>query len=413
MFVDQLAPHRHETTGPPPASPIVPIGPGPSVVTSEAEPPEPEGIGNEVDELVDALATKFEEIAVINRLSDSLQLGIEPRQLCSGLLTQLHDCIRADRLALVLCDGDRREEVVSPLGDLELDLVGPTGELIVGCEAQRVCNPHINNAFEFDGEAYRLAVMPICRQRERLGWLYGVRRTGMNGTAEEFGTVEGDLMKSTMLLLGVHLLNHRHYTAMRQMFEGITRSLVSSLDAKDAYTCGHSNRVSELSVELARRAGYDDETVDRIRLAGLLHDIGKIGVDDSVLKKPGRLTDDEFEQIKQHPVIGYEILKGIDALQDILPAVRHHHESMDGSGYPDGLSHDAIPRDAQILAVADAFDAMTSDRPYRRGMSLEKVTRIFRDGRGSQWAADLVDILLGCPDVMMAYALKTEPADPV
>jgi HD-GYP domain-containing protein (c-di-GMP phosphodiesterase class II) len=145
-------------------------------------------------------------------------------------------------------------------------------------------------------------------------------------------------------------------------------------------------------------------------MAGILHDIGKIGVEDSVLRKPGKLTEAEFEQIKQHPVLGYEILRGIRPFRTILPAVRHHHESWDGSGYPDGLTGEKIPRDAQVLAVADAFDAMTSDRPYRDGMQLEKVISIFRKGRGTQWADDVVDVLLACPEVIHTYVKRKIPA---
>jgi len=141
-----------------------------------------------------------------------------------------------------------------------------------------------------------------------------------------------------------------------------------------------------------------------LQLAGILHDIGKIGIDDSVLKKPGALTDEEFDQIKRHPVLGYEILKGIRPFRHILPAVRHHHESWDGRGYPDGLSGDNIPRAAQILAVADSFDAMVSDRPYRRGMPLDKVRKIFREGRGKQWASDVVDALLSNEELMIRFA---------
>jgi HD-GYP domain-containing protein (c-di-GMP phosphodiesterase class II) len=125
-----------------------------------------------------------------------------------------------------------------------------------------------------------------------------------------------------------------------------------------------------------------------------------------VLRKPDVLTEKEFEQIKQHPVLGYEILRGIRPIRKILPAVRHHHESWDGTGYPDGLVGVQIPRDAQVLAVADAFDAMTSDRPYRNGMPLDKVIEIFQFGRGTQWASDVVDVLLSCPEVMHRYATR-------
>jgi len=142
--------------------------------------------------------------------------------------------------------------------------------------------------------------------------------------------------------------------------------------------------------------GYAEESLQRIRMAGMLHDIGKIGIEDSVLRKPGKLTDDEFEQIKLHPVRGFEILKGIRPFRNILPAVRQHHEWWDGHGYPDGLKGEAIPRDAPVLAVADAFDAMTCNRPYRKGMPIERVPRILAEGRGTRWASDVVDELLLC-----------------
>jgi putative nucleotidyltransferase with HDIG domain len=235
-------------------------------------------------------------------------------------------------------------------------------------------------------------IVPIQRNMKLLGHMIAIRTAAHC----EFGTVEADLMRSTMMMLAVHLINQRQYLEMQQMFEGTVRSLVSALDAKDTYTCGHSSRVAELAVELAGRLGYSEEELSTIRMAGILHDIGKIGVEDSVLRKPGKLTDEEFAQIKQHPVLGFEILKGIKPFRKILPAVRHHHEAWDGTGYPDGLAGECIPRDAQVIAVADAFDAMTSDRPYRPGMPVSKVVHIFREGRGRQWAADVVDVLMQC-----------------
>jgi putative nucleotidyltransferase with HDIG domain len=267
----------------------------------------------------------------------------------------------------------------------------------------------IVNSFDIGtGQGLHVVVVAIQRQSSQLGRMIAIR----NACDREFGTVEADLMKSTSLMLGVHLINQRQYLELQQMFAGMIHSLASALDAKDTYTRGHSSRVADLSVELSKRLGYDSEAVARIRMGGILHDIGKIGVDDSVLRKPGRLTEEEFDQIKKHPMIGYEILKGIRQFAPILPIVRNHHESWDGRGYPDQLAGDKIPRDAQIVAVADSFDAMTSDRPYRRGMSLEKVVDIFKHGRGSQWAADVVDVLLSAPDVMIQFALRDIESSP-
>jgi HD-GYP domain-containing protein (c-di-GMP phosphodiesterase class II) len=133
-------------------------------------------------------------------------------------------------------------------------------------------------------------------------------------------------------------------------------------------------------------------------MGGLLHDIGKIGIDDQVLRKPGRLTPAEFEHIKLHPDLGYNILKEVKQLEDVLPIVRHHHEAWDGSGYPHNLAGTDIPYLARICAVADAFDAMSSDRPYRKGMPDEKVDTIFHEGRGNQWDAEIVDAFFAVRD---------------
>jgi len=148
-------------------------------------------------------------------------------------------------------------------------------------------------------------------------------------------------------------------------------SLVVALEARDPYTRSHSRNVARFSAELAQRLGLSDAEVDEIHLAGQLHDIGKIGVKDEVLLKPGALTRDEFGEIMKHPELSVNILKPFRHLDNIRAAIRHHHERMNGSGYPDGLKGEEIPLSARIMAVADAFDAMTSDRPYRRALSME------------------------------------------
>lgn len=186
----------------------------------------------------------------------------------------------------------------------------------------------------------------------------------------------------------------RQVAQLQQALDGALSALVSALDAKDPYTAGHSTRVAELATFMATRLGMSSDEAEVLRRAGLLHDVGKIGIDDAVLRKHGDLTDQEFRAMKRHPVIGYEILKEINPFEPLLPAVLHHHECWDGTGYPAGLRGDEIPRLAQIIAVADAFDAMTSDRPYRKAMSPARVREIFERGAGRQWAPDICMILL-------------------
>ncbi len=167
-------------------------------------------------------------------------------------------------------------------------------------------------------------------------------------------------------------------------------ALAAAVDAKDAYTRGHSNRVSAYALALSGALGDTPTDVVRVRLAGLLHDVGKIGVPDAVLTKPGKLSDEEFAIIKQHPAIGERMLRAVPFLGDILPAVRHHHERWDGAGYPDGLRGEAIPRDAAILAVADSFDAMTSSRTYRPALPVAEAIRRVREGGGTQFDPHVV-----------------------
>ncbi len=177
-----------------------------------------------------------------------------------------------------------------------------------------------------------------------------------------------------------------------ELFTGFLQALLSTVDAKDHYTAGHSHRVARIAACLARQMGLSSAQRDTLYLAGLLHDIGKIGIDDRVLNKPGRLTPEEFDQIKQHPQLGYDILQSVKQLECVLPAVLHHHEAWDGSGYPHGLEGNNIPQLARILAVADALDAMSSARPYRsQVLSNQKIDVILRQGAGRQWDPEVID----------------------
>jgi len=174
---------------------------------------------------------------------------------------------------------------------------------------------------------------------------------------------------------------------------GAMKSLSSALEAKDPYTRDHSKRVSRLAREIARNIGVGAEDLTRIGLAGELHDIGKIGVRESILLKPGPLTTEEFLHVQTHPVIGERILAPVLMDIEVAAIVRHHHEHYAGGGYPDGLRGSAIPLGARVLAVADAFEALTSDRPYRVRFSPQAARDILQAGAGTQWQPALVEIL--------------------
>ncbi len=181
------------------------------------------------------------------------------------------------------------------------------------------------------------------------------------------------------------------YEMLRDPNAAAIRSLAAAVDAKDRYTHGHSERVTYYAVEICEQMGMSDELLDAVRVAGLLHDLGKIGVPDTILNKAGSLTQDERGQINEHPSVGANILRRAPQLEQIVPGVLFHHERWDGHGYPDGLKGEAIPLVARILAVADAFDAMTSDRPYRKGMSIEAAVMELRANSGKQFDPALVE----------------------
>ena len=191
------------------------------------------------------------------------------------------------------------------------------------------------------------------------------------------------------------------------LLAGIT-SLVQALEARDSYTRGHSERVSLILSGLVKHSGSSPYHVERARMAGRLHDIGKIGIRDNVLSKPGHLNYDEFEHIQLHPTIGASIIRTIPSFSDILPVVFSHHERMDGNGYPQGLTGPYIPLWARMTAVADTYDALTSDRPYRKGMPHDKALQVIKAAAGAQLCPECVDLFLDWfkheqPDIIGIY----------
>ncbi|HCX29464.1 MAG TPA: hypothetical protein DHU55_06785, partial [Blastocatellia bacterium] len=171
----------------------------------------------------------------------------------------------------------------------------------------------------------------------------------------------------------------------RELFLGTVKGLAAAIDGKDPYTRGHSERVSRMSVAIAQRLGLPDEECEKIRISALLHDVGKIAIDDNILKKPAALTDDEFLIMKQHPQKGYKIMSQIRAMKEFLPGMYMHHEMVNGQGYPQGLKGEQIPLMAKIVAVADTFDAMTTDRPYQQAMKFEDAVKRIESFVGTRY----------------------------
>ncbi|NOR15207.1 MAG: response regulator, partial [Candidatus Aminicenantes bacterium] len=196
----------------------------------------------------------------------------------------------------------------------------------------------------------------------------------------------------------------------RSLYLSTVKSLASAIDAKDEYTRHHSTRVTEYSLKIARSMGFSESELEDLELAGLLHDVGKIAVPESILNKPGRLTDEEFASIKEHPVRGENILKPVIELKDISKVVRAHHEKYDGNGYPDGLKGREIPLGARIMSIADAYDSITSERPYRKASSHRRAVKEIISCSGTQFDPEVVEHFL---EVSSTFAEETEPKEPL
>jgi len=194
--------------------------------------------------------------------------------------------------------------------------------------------------------------------------------------------------------ISVALKSARLVDGIRNLTIEVIRALAKAVDARDSYTANHSNRVSRFAVALAQGLGMNQKEVETIEYAGLLHDIGKIGIDERILNKPGALTEQEMELMKSHASMSADIVKPIEFLKGAAPIVKHHHEWFNGGGYPSGLAGDAIPYGARILAVADAIEAMTSSRPYREEMPLRQGAEQLKSGSGTQFDPEIVEVML-------------------
>ncbi|PQO26678.1 HD-GYP domain-containing protein [Blastopirellula marina] len=362
---------------------------------------------NEIDKISDSLSSTYEEISLLYGLTQNLRISSSDEQLGDLALNWLLEVLPCEGLAIqFLPTGDdnvsskgRRETKTLSVGVCPLEaqqLSHLVQHLNLGEKgAPFVANQRITAREEWPFPKVRqLIVVPLAEGDNIFGWIMAFNHCENKG----FGTVEASLLSSVGAILGIHSGNIELYRQQSEFVTSVVQALTSAIDAKDPYTCGHSDRVARLSVCLARQMGQDTDSLNLLYMAGLLHDVGKIGIDDSVLRKPGRLTDAEYEHIKLHPELGYNILKGLKQIEKVLPVVLHHHEQWDGKGYPYKLKGADTPLLARITAVADAYDAMSSDRPYRKGMPEEKVDAIFREGAGHQWDPAVINAFFAARD---------------
>lgn len=222
------------------------------------------------------------------------------------------------------------------------------------------------------------------------GKAYGL--LGVNGVLHELTLVELEIFCSLGSQAAIAMENANLYQKLHKTFLHTAEALAEAINSRDPYTGGHTKRVSQYVMKLSTTLELPEDQIESLRLAAILHDIGKIGIDDAILRKSGTLTEEELQKMKSHPDIGAKILGIVDEMQDVIPGVQHHHEWFDGSGYPSGIKGENIPLIARIIAIADAFDALTTDRPYRKALDNKVAFELLKDGAGKHFDPYLVSI---------------------
>lgn len=267
--------------------------------------------------------------------------------------------------------------------DVPIDKVEIYSDIIKNIKIKNIIGDNLSQEFK------SLAIAPIVnKDNEVMAVIFLL--------GDYFDYSEKYLLSCYTNVLRIAFENARLYNDINKMFIDTVKVLANAIEVKDRYTKGHIDRVTDYSVAIAKKMNFDKTNLEKIKIAAALHDIGKIGIPDEILNKPSNLTKEEFDIVKEHPLKGYEIIKDIPALKDISIHVKQHHERIDGTGYPEGLRNKEISLEARIISVADAFDAMTSDRPYRKGMSFNTAVKVLLDNRGSQFDEYVVNVFLSC-----------------
>jgi HD-GYP domain-containing protein (c-di-GMP phosphodiesterase class II) len=352
-----------------------------------------------LDQFGEKLSQAYEETALLFRLSRLLGCVSDPVELVRTFCQQLQEIMPFSWLG-VRFDPARTElrglaagmilSGIPPCGSEQVDrasveLVKSWGE----DDWTRVLRP--GESALADAVGSEVLAEPITFDGHVIGGLFAGNKRGPDA---DISSEETQFIDAAASFLGIFHENAARFSEQRVMFLGVLKAMTASIDAKDPYTRGHSERVGHLASRLALAAGLDPQQAERYRIAGLVHDVGKIGIPEAVLSKAGKLTPAEFEIIKKHPEIGYQILRDIPLMHDILPGVLHHHERFDGRGYPHKLAGENIPLIARMLALADTFDSMISTRAYRPALPRQRVLEEIRNCSGSQFDPRLAEIFV-------------------
>jgi putative nucleotidyltransferase with HDIG domain len=347
-----------------------------------------------VEKLNHELERKMQEQSFCYAISDRLGSVNQIERLYQQVVDLAHELTGAAKIGFMVLDPDTGDLVlVAARGAAEGQLGQKVGEVGIGLAGKSLLSGKPLNEINgrVKGWPYGKGpaiAMPLQIKEEAFGVIVCA------GRHEAFNRVEMRLLGFLAEKAALCLENLALYESVMQNLHSTLRALVGTIEAKDAYTEQHSKRVTALSVAIAEEMGVSEEEIEALKFAGCLHDIGKIGIRDHILLKPDKLDIDEYSMVKAHPVIGQNIVRHLGLLPLEQSIIRHHHEAWDGSGYPDGLKGQEIPLLSRILAVADAYDAMTSTRPYRRAKTRLEALDELRRCAGSQFDPDIVEACL-------------------
>ena len=358
----------------------------------------------QLEKVCTELSETYEELMLLYNLSSHMkvtQTDATYLQLACDQLTQL---VNVEGIAIFLekkIDGEKRLTLTAGSGLVAIDpimadilQVHLARELKDGREA--LLDSNVDGPFKYDwpDRINNILAVPLNGSDSVIGLMVATNILDK----PDFDSTDIKLFNTVAHQCAVFMENGRLFGDLKELFVGALKALTNSIDAKDQYTRGHSERVAFISRWIAERMAetqtLDEEQIHKIYLAGLLHDVGKIGVNEAVLRKKGKLTEEELARIKAHPQIGASILSEIKQMREIVPGVLCHHERIDGNGYPKGLTGDQIPLIGKIIALADAFDAMTSRRVYREALSIKRAIAEIKKGIGSQFDPEVAGVFI-------------------
>ena len=350
----------------------------------------------DIAQLYQKVTSQVSHLEALYQLGRILNSSLSLDEILPTALTQTLDLLQAKTASVMLLDEKGEELRIRLAHGLSPEIVESTtvklGERVSGRVAA-TGEPVLIKGQEGDDMDSSLCV-PLLANQQVLGVLN--IRTKTDGS--DFTHQDLELAGQLANIAAAAIENASLHDELQALFLSTVSAMANSIDARDPYTKGHSERVTSYAVMIAEELKLSADELERLRYAGLLHDIGKIRIRDHILHKPGRLTDAEFREMKKHPEYGVEIMQPVKAFHTILPAMLHHHERYDGRGYPHGLAGEGIPLSARILCVADCFDAMTSDRPYRKGMPVADAVSELAKNKDTQFDPLLVDIFLNLVD---------------